>query len=147
VVNVDGNVSLGDCTFSGRAAAGGEAAFVTAGFTAMRDRVLAEAGDDAALRGYSVSLRLADPRTFHRHSLELVALSREERLGLRLRGLAVPACYIAGGPGGASPRSLELLAEAGVAVTVISPAGHWPFVDRPAEFASALARYLEEEHP
>jgi pimeloyl-ACP methyl ester carboxylesterase len=146
VVDVDGNVSLGDCTFSGRAAAEDEATFAASAFATLRDRVLANAGDDAALRGYYVSLRLADPRTFHRHSLELVALSRREELARRLRSLQGAACYIAGAPGGASPRSLELLADVGVPVTVISPTGHWPFVDRPAEFAAALIRYLEE-HP
>jgi pimeloyl-ACP methyl ester carboxylesterase len=145
VVNVDGNVSLGDCTFSGQAAVEEEGAFVTTAFSALRDRVLSGAGDDAALLGYYVSLRLADPRTFHRHSLELVAQSRNEALGRRMRDLRASVLYVAGAPRGASPRSLELLAEAGVPVIVVSPAGHWPFVDLPAEFAEALARHLEEE--
>ena len=144
VADVDGNVSLGDCTFSRAAAAADEASFVAGGLAALRERILAGAGDDIALRGYFVSLSLADPRTFHLHSRELVALSRGEELARRLAALPVPVHFIAASPGGAASRSLELLGEAGVPVTTIQPSGHWPFVDRPAEFAAALVSCVEE---
>ena len=56
--------------------------------------------------------------------------------------MTVPYLYIAGEPGGASPRSRALLAEAGVRCVAIAPAGHWPFVDQPAATAAAIADAL-----
>ena len=139
VVDVDGNISIADCAFSGRAAAQPLEEFVDRGFEALREEVYRQGLTDRAHRGYAASLCLADPRAYHLNSGELVALSEQEDLAPRLSRLAVPACYVAGIPHGASPRSLELLAEAGVRVLPISPAGHWPFVDEPEAFAAHIA--------
>jgi len=142
VVDIEGNKSLGDCTVSGAAARQPEAAFVQGGFDRLRRLVYRAGQKDAAQRGYFASLCLCDPRLFHANSRELVALSRSERLAARLAALNLPSLYIAGVPGGACSRSLELLAEAGVAVARIEPSGHCPFLDRPAEFLAALSRFL-----
>jgi pimeloyl-ACP methyl ester carboxylesterase len=139
LVDVDGNVSLGDCTYSGRAAAFAADAFVERGFAEMRAFVEDRAVTDLAHRGYAMRIGLADPRTFHRHAGELVAVSTPEDMGARLAALRVPVTYVAGAPGGASARSRELLRAAGVVVVEIEPAGHWPFVDQPDRFAETLA--------
>ena len=89
-----------------------------------------------------MSLRLCDPRAFHRNAGELVALSGSETLAPRLACLDTPHHYVAGAPDGAAGRSLELLSAADVAWTAVEPAGHWPFIDRPAEFAALLARLV-----
>jgi pimeloyl-ACP methyl ester carboxylesterase len=141
VVDVDGNVSEGDCTYSGRAARWSEDAFVERGFAALRGDVERAGAGDPALAGYAASLRLADARTYHRHALELVALSRGEGLARRLAALPVAAVYVAGVPGGASARSLDLLERAGVSVRRVGPAGHWPFVDQPAAFDAELEAF------
>lgn len=142
LVDVDGNLSFGDCTFSSQAAALPLEAFLARGFEAMVRRVEAEGATDPAHGGYATSMRLCDPRAYHLCSLELVELSRAEGLARRLARAPRPACYVAGSPGGASPRSLELLAEAGVPTALVSPAGHWPFIDRPEAFARALLEAL-----
>ena len=152
VVSVDGNVSYDDCAFSGPAARLSLARFVDSGFAELRDKVYRRGVDDPAARGYYASLRLADPRAFHRHAIELVALSRTETLadrlrGLladRLRGLAVPSRYIVGCPHGASARSRELLASAKVDTVAVSPSGHWPFIDQPDAFTTALVDLLRQ---
>ena len=87
-------------------------------------------------------LRQADPLALHGDAQDLVALSREERLAARLATLPCPVAYIAGGMGGAAPRSLALLRQAGVPVFVVAEAGHWPFVDRPVEFRRILRTCL-----
>lgn len=145
VVDVDGNLSAGDCTYSGVAAAQTAAALVAGGFDRLRAEVWAAGAADPASRGYYASLRLADPATFHRHSCELVALSASETLAVRLAALACPAAYVAGAPGGACQRSRELLASAGVATRVIEPAGHWPFLDRPDAFAAVLGGLIDSD--
>jgi pimeloyl-ACP methyl ester carboxylesterase len=142
VVDVDGNKSLGDCTFSSQAACQSLASFENGGFEAMRSKVYAEGMGDKAQRGYYASLRLCDARAFHRHSVELVELSGREDLAMRLASLLLPKLYVAGQPGGACARSMELLREASVRCVEVAPSGHWPFVDQPEAFVAALEGFL-----
>lgn len=146
-VDVDGNKSPDDCVFSGQAAAMDLAAFQSEGFDELRAAVFAKGQKDLAHRGYYVSLRLADPRAYHRNSLELLELSGREDLAERLAALPLPARYIAGIPDGVSDRSLELLAAAGVDWIGVKPSGHWPFIDQPEQFVAVLGRTLAEWFP
>jgi pimeloyl-ACP methyl ester carboxylesterase len=138
LVDVDGNKAGADAVFSGRAAAEPLEEFVAAGFDRLREAVYRTGRKERAQRGYYASLRLADPRVFHRHSVDLVALSHGEDLATRLAALPMPKYYVAGAPGGASARSLELLRRAGVPTIAIAPSGHWPFLDQPTLFATLL---------
>jgi pimeloyl-ACP methyl ester carboxylesterase len=142
-VNVEGNISGDDCTVSAQAAAQPLDAFVSDGFQRIVDSVYRAGASDLALRGAYASLRLCDPRTFHRHARELVRVSREETLAPRLARLMMPALFVAGQPGGAAKRSLDLLAKARARTVVISPSGHWPFMDQPDLFADALRGFLD----
>lgn len=142
LVDVDGNVSLGDCTYSARAAAFDAAGFAARGFAEMCAYVDDRATTDRAHQGYARSIRLADPATFHLHARELVATSEAETMGRRLSRLLVPVTYVAGSPGGACARSIELLDAARIRRVDVAPAGHWPFVDRPDELAAAVAAAL-----
>jgi pimeloyl-ACP methyl ester carboxylesterase len=141
-VDIDGNVSPDDCTFSRQAVAQDLAAFAAGGFDALRDRVYAAGVDAPAQRGYYASLRQAQPATFHRHSRELVQWSAEGMLAARRTVLPCPRVYIAGAPGGASETSRRQLAVAGMPVVEISPSGHWPFVDQPDRFVDVLVSFL-----
>lgn len=138
LVDVDGNNTLTDCTFSSQAANDTAEGFRSHGFDRLRQTVFRAGLEDPAQRGYYVSLRLADPATYHADSLDLVALSRQEELAQRLASVAVPRVYIAGVPHGASARSLELLEAARVPTIPIGPSGHWPFIDQPDQFVAAL---------
>jgi pimeloyl-ACP methyl ester carboxylesterase len=142
LIDVDGNKSAGDCLFSGRAAGETEDAFARGGFDEMRDDIYRQGLEDPALRGYYASLRLADPRVFHRHARELVTLSGRDDLARRLAARPEPRHYVAGSPRGACARSRELLGAAGVPTTEIAPSGHWPFIDQPDRFATLLATLL-----
>ncbi len=144
VVDIDGNKSLGDCTYSSRAAACPLPEFRAGGFATLRDDVYRAGLDDLAQRGYYASLRQADPASFHHHSAELLALSQRGDLAPRLAALGCPKVYIAGAPGGACLESRRLLAAARVPVIEIAPSGHWPFLDQPPAFAEAVATFLAE---
>ena len=140
LVSVDGNVSPGDAVFSSRAAAMTEDVFVNGGgFARLCDELRAGAADSAALRGYVAALRFADPRTYHRHALDLVAISAPETMATRLARLPMPAIYVAGVPDGACTRSRALLEAAGARWVGGEPAGHWVFVDQPAPCAAIIA--------
>ncbi|MBN2055674.1 alpha/beta hydrolase [bacterium] len=139
VIDVEGNKSPGDCTYSGQAAAHDLAKFTLSGFDALRDEVYRLGIDDPAHRGYYASLRLAHPATFHLHAAELVTASAEKTLAERLRRLQCPKFYIAGSPSGSCEESLDLLAAHGVPCISIMPSGHWPFIDQPDQFAAAIS--------
>lgn len=142
-VNIEGNVSIGDCTGSAVAAAQTLLELVGGGFDRFRDETYAAGAADRARRGYYASMRLADPRAFHAHAQELVALSRDEGMAARLAAIAAKRklLYIAGVPGGAAARTLELLAERAIPTVQIDGAGHWPFVDDPGAVAAAISRF------
>ncbi|MBZ0234729.1 MAG: alpha/beta hydrolase [Deltaproteobacteria bacterium] len=143
VIDVEGNASLGDCTYSNRIAAVDEAEFTTGGYDLLWQELWVEAGEDAALRSYAASMAFADPWVMWRHATDLVALSRSETLAARRGKLAVPLLFIAGAPRGICDRSRGLLLDAGVRIADVSPAGHWPYVDRAEPFAEIVARFVE----
>lgn len=142
LINVDGNLSSGDCTFSSRAAALSMDDFVRHGFDALRDWVYRGGVDKLPLRGYYASMRLADPRVFHRHSQDLLAYAQPADFAARAAALSIPALYLAGVPDGACAQSRQLLDDAGARWRGLSPAGHWPFLDVPDAFAAAVAEFL-----
>ena len=142
VINVDGNLSLADCTFSGKATAFPLAAFLAKGFEELQSSVYTDGITRPPLRGYYASMRFADPRVFHRHALDLLELSTPEDLARRLAALPMPSLYIAGSPEGASARSKELLVSAAARWKLIESSGHWPFLDQPEAFATAVGEFL-----
>jgi len=146
-VNVDGNLSIEDCVFSGRASDYELHAFIDSGFYRLKEAVYRQGRKHAAQRGYYASLRLCDAYTFHLNSQELVALSATEELAMGMKRLGALAHYIAGVPGGACARSLELLDRAGVQWTAIHDSGHWPFIDQPGRFVDLLVRILDSGQP
>ena len=97
---------------------------------------------DEAHRGYYTSMRLADPRAVYLHSRNLVDISQPETMVGRMEHLGVPTYYLAGVPHGICERSLELLAASQISYDVVEPSGHWPFIDRPADFAEKLSDWL-----
>lgn len=147
VVDVDGNLSAGDCTFSAKAAAYTLDNFVAFGLSAMRAQVYDDGRTDTALRGYHAAMVLASPHAFHRHALDLVAMSEPEALVVRLAALRAPVLFVAGVPDGICRRSRELLDQHGVRWTGIEPAGHWVHIDQPDRFAAEVTGFLREVIP
>jgi len=141
IVNIEGNLSPGDCTFSLRAAAWPKHDLAR-GLAELRAWVFEQAIAQPALRGYHAAMAFASPEHFHRHALDLVAMSAREDLAPRVAALAVPALYVAGVPDGICARSRELLDVHRVRWLALEPAGHWVYVDQPAPFTAAVARFV-----
>jgi len=141
VVNVDGNLSRGDCTFSAMAAAYPLADFVATGAATMRDAVYLRGVDERPLRGYHAAMVLADPATFHRHATELVALSEREDLAPRLAALPCAHLFVAGVPDGICAYSRGLLDRHRVTWVRLEPAGHWVYLDQLDKFVAHLAGF------
>jgi pimeloyl-ACP methyl ester carboxylesterase len=144
VVDVDGNLSRGDCTFSARAAAYSPDDFVASGLAAIRADVYEHGRSELPQRGYHAGLSAASPRVFHQHALDLVALSEPETLVARLAALRVPVLFVAGVPDGICAHSRALLDRHAVRWIGLEPAGHWVHADQRDAFASAVAGFLRE---
>jgi pimeloyl-ACP methyl ester carboxylesterase len=144
-INIEGNISIGDCTFSGRAAAYSQSVFVDSGFDRLKEAVSRNGHQNAALLGYHTSMSMANPQQFYLNSLELISYSRPEDLARRFVDLPMPAVYIAGTPGGACDRSKELLRLSKARLIEISPAGHWPFIDQSDVFIGHLLQFLNSD--
>jgi len=142
IIDVDGNLSAGDCTFSTRARKYSEAEFVAHGFAAVRAEMFENGASDPAMRGYFAAASAASPITFHRHALDLLALSESEVLAARLAAVHCPALFIAAVPGGVCEHTRSLLDHHKIPWLPIQPSGHWPFIDQPDAFATAVADFL-----
>ena len=142
IVNIDGNISRGDCTFSARTIAYSEPDFVHHGFAELRAQIYADGVTQLPLRGYHAAMTFASPRMFYRHSADLVALSTGETLAARLAALRVPSLYIAGVPGGICEASRAMLDRVGARWIGIEPAGHWVYLDQLERFVDAVTEFV-----
>jgi pimeloyl-ACP methyl ester carboxylesterase len=147
VIDVDGNLSRGDCVYSAQAASYTREAFAAQGLASMRDQVHAEGQTSPALRSYHGALCLASPAVLHRNAVDLVRWSVTETLAARLAALSAPKLFVAGVPDGVCEHSRALLDRHGVRWVAVSPAGHWVYVDQPEAFATTVASFLAETHP
>ncbi len=141
-VNVEGNVSFEDCSFSRRAARYDMAAFVDEGYANLLDLVYRGGRRDPALRSYYASLRFCNPRAYYQNAVELVELSRGEELGERQSSLTMPNVYLLGDPRGTGEHSRSLLRAAGVKWRAVPDAGHWVFGDQHERFADEVVTFL-----
>lgn len=142
VINVEGNLSLGDCEYSGRVTAYSQEEYQSEGRGRLLDELYQRGLTDPAHRGYFVSMSLAQPSMVYQHSLDLVRLSRSERMVSRMEALEVPVLYVAGTPHGICSHSRQLLQASLVDHRQIENSGHWPFLDRPEACVESLQPWL-----
>jgi len=142
-INVEGNVTLDDCSISRPVAEQTVEELLDGGFERLLDIFYRQGRDDPALRGYYASVRHCDPRLYHLNSCELVELSGSGELARRLGAVACPRLYILGDPRGTGEFSRTRLDEAGVEWQAVPGAGHWPFLDQPDLFLDTLTAFLD----
>lgn len=141
-VNVEGNLTIGDCTFSAKGAAYSEADFIAGGFQAMRDDVYRDGQIQRALRSYHAAMSMASPHVFHRNAVDLVAAARRGDLAARMAGAKCPTLYVAGVPKGICATSRQQLRDVGARFVELEPSGHWPFIDQADRFAIEVAEFV-----
>jgi 3-oxoadipate enol-lactonase len=142
IVNIDGNLSFGDCNFSREVLPFTPETLRTRGFDERRAQVYADGMTQPALRGYHAAMFFASPDVFHRHAVDLVELSKTETLAARLAALRSPALFVAGVPDGICAGSRALLDRHGVRWVGIEPSGHWVYLDQLDRFADEVGRFL-----
>lgn len=127
LVNVEGNLTPEDCTFSAAAVAADPFAPWFVRFV-----------DTQTLR-YQAALRRCEPEAFRSLAADLVRLS-DAGLADRYIALDVPKLFCWGGEYSASSRAALL--NAGEAVEDFGTAGHWLMEDRPDSFISVMDRFV-----
>ena len=143
VINIEGNLSRGDCTLGAEVAAYSRERFASHGFEQVCDAVYARGIENVPQRGFYAALRAASPEVLHRNAADLVAISSAETLAGRFAALEIPTLFIAGAPSGMCERSRALLDRERVRTVAIEAAGHWPFIDRPDPVAAAIIELVE----
>ncbi|MDB4956732.1 MAG: alpha/beta hydrolase [Myxococcales bacterium] len=143
IVDIEGNLSKGDCTFSGKAVVYSREDFAERGLGELRHWIYEMGFPDPPLRGYFAAMSMACPDVFHQHALDLVELSKSEVLAARLAKLSVPALYVAGVPDGICMRSRALLMEHKVRWVGIEKAAHWVYADQPEQFIKEVTAFLQ----
>jgi 3-oxoadipate enol-lactonase len=142
IVNVDGNISRGDCTFSALSHQYTLAEFRERGFAEMRAKVYADGATRPELRTYHAAMCFASPDVFHRHAADLVELSTRNTLASRLAALSSPALFVAGVPDGVCAETRRLLDEHKIRWVGIEPAGHWVYLDQIERFVQEVSSFL-----
>ena len=142
-INVEGNLSPEDCTYSSVAAVLSEAVFVESGFARLIAKVTQAGESDPASSGYAVSMKLCDPIQFYRNSRELVEVSATEALAAEMERSTVPTLYIAGLRSRTQSRTLQLLNQHQISWLGFEQSGHWPFIDESARFNVLLLDLLQ----
>jgi len=137
IVNIDGNISIGDCVFSAKAAAIADPAVSLA---TVREQVLRDSLGRPELRGYFAAMTFAMPEMFHRHAHDLVEMSRAETLAARVARL--PSLFVAGVPDGICAASRAMLDAAGARWVGVEPAGHWVYLDQTEAFVREVTGFL-----
>jgi pimeloyl-ACP methyl ester carboxylesterase len=132
IVNIDGNISIGDCTFSSKAAAIDDP---VRALQTVRDSVYV-----TGPREYFAAMAFAMPAMFHRHAKDLVELSAGETLAGRVAKLR--SLFVAGVPDGICSASRAMLDRAGARWIGIEPAGHWVYLDQTQRFAAEVTAFL-----
>ena len=142
-VNIEGNLSPEDGTFSAQAGAYELSEYLAEGHERLLATLHRQGVDDPIVAAYVASIRMCDPRAYHLHSRELVAAGAAENLAGRMAALKISSLYVLGAPRGICPRSRVLLEEAHLEPAVFENAGHWPFLDHPQAFARRFAEFLD----
>lgn len=141
-INVEGNICVDDCVFSGKVASYEIKEFLSSGFDEICDYIYDGGIHDKTFRGYYASLRMCDSRAYHKNSKELVEASKTENLASRLSALKMPTLYIAGDPRGIGDHSKSLLTSAGANWLAIDNSGHWPAADQQEDFVGVVEKFL-----
>lgn len=142
-INVEGNLSSGDCFFSRAVAQSDFPAFTNTIFPELKDR-LKHAGN-RGFREYAANLEKANKKAYYDYSPSLVEYSDTGNLLERYLALAIPKLFMYG----AENRSLSYLprlTERGCALMEIPASNHFPFHDNPTAFYHTIASFLQAAH-
>ncbi len=142
IINLEGNLTRADCSFSDEAVAADAEGRYAEWRDALVPRLIgeAEAGEPGKLR-YVESFPLSDPESFLDLSRALVDESTGSRLGHLYTDMEIPRLYLHGGKSSAE-ETQAFLRRYGLSERLYPDAGHWVHWDARDEAARVSGEFL-----
>ncbi len=149
LINLEGNLTIEDCTMSKQVAEMSEVYFAQKGFKNLRNSIAEEskkAGNES-LRDYLKSLAKATPESLHKSAISTVHESSRGDLLTRFEKLPFYKCYIYGEKNKGIFPAEKMLNQKGIPLFYISNSGHSMMKENPKElydFVLKIIRSLED---
>ena len=143
-VNIEGNLGIEDCFFSGRIASYSESAFEKNGFKSIVRALRAGTASDpsSVMKQYLDNFSKALPRAVYRSSLSLIEESTHGRLKERFSALAFPKGFISG-ERSLTPSLSDYLERNRILHLTVPASGHFMMLEQPEAFHEIFWRMLE----
>ncbi len=144
LINLEGNLTIEDCTMSRRVAEMSERYFAQEGFENLRNSIAEEskkAGNES-LRGYLKSLAKATAKSLHKSAISTVHESSPGNLLTRFEKLPFYKCYIYGEKNKGVFPAEKMLKQKGIPLFYVSNSGHSMMKENPKEFYDLILRII-----
>lgn len=144
-LNLEGNLGIENCLFSGKIASLSEGDFERHGITAFRFMLqnLLEKDSSPGLSRYAADLERVDSQALHRCACSLVRESREGRLMERFVEIPVRKAYFTG-ERSLNPKHQAFLSGHHIPCYVVPQSGHFLMDDRPDLFRPMLVKAFRD---
>ena len=142
-ISVEGNLTLEDCLFTARVAAVKLSTFRRRTLPGLRKR-LGTSTNRGIARYARCLASLPSQRAYYDYSHSIVAHCTDGGLLERYGRLPVPRLYVHGDANRGSPH-LTRVRRASTRLVEIRNADHFPFIDQPALFYTAIASFVDAE--
>ena len=145
-INVEGNISLEDCTMSKRVADMGEEIFSREGLEELKQSISneSEKTQSKPLKDYLRSLSRATPQSLFKSSVSTVHESISGNLLKRFARLPVHKCYIYGEKNKGHFPAESMLMQEGVPLFYVSESGHSMMKENPEEFYDLILKIIRQ---
>lgn len=138
LVSIEGNLTPADAFLTGKTAEYAGPEDFALGF---RRYIVSQLGEETALYRYYASLWFADPRTLWNLGRDTARESRSGEAGQRFLQLECRKLYC-WGEASLGSETRNFLGNNGLRSRKFATSGHWPMIDEPAAFYTALAEDL-----
>ncbi len=145
LINLEGNLTIEDCTMSKQVAEMSETYFAQEGFDNLRSSITEEskkAGNES-LKDYLKSLVKATPKSLHKSAISTVHESSRGDLLTRFEKLPYYKCYIYGEKSKGVFPAEKMLKQKGIPLFYVSNSGHSMMKENPKEFYNLVLRIIK----
>jgi len=144
LINLEGNLTIEDCTMSKQVAEMSERYFTQEGFENLRNSIAEEskkAGNES-LKDYLKSLSKATAKSLHKSAISTVHESSRGDLLTRFEKLPFYKCYIYGEKNKGVFPAEKMLKQKGIPLFYVSNSGHSMMKENPKEFYELVLRII-----
>ncbi len=144
-INLEGNLTIEDCTISKQVAEMNEKYFTQRGFEDFRNSIAEESQKpgNESLKDYLKSLSKATPKSLHKSAISTVQESNRGDLLTRFEKLPFYKCYIYGEKNKGVFPAEEKLKQRGIPIFYVVDSGHSMMKENPKEFYELILKIIK----